>query len=360
MRWRATSLSGALQPGQRLPPHRELAFSLGVAIATVTKAYAEARLYGLVRSLVGSGTFVIEPVLSERRRIRPNEMTGGADSRIDLSANTPITTLGQAAALADTLQRLGTDRTATRLLDYSRPLAGLTRYRRAGAAWLASLGCLVDAEDVTVTCGAQHAASVVMHSMLRAGDVLLTDELTDPLAKLLANALGLELRGVPSDDDGMCVDAVETLCRRSRVRGLLSMPDHHSPTLAVMPEGRRRALAELARRHDLIVLEHGVYRPLVPDAPPCLSSFAPERSFFVSSFAKIIMPGLRIGFPCSSLGSRTRSDQGVGRYQLDDGAAAGRNRLDLDRDGPCQSFRRRATERTATTEYTGAAASGRI
>ena len=206
-----------------------------------------------------------------------------------------MTTLGHAMALADALQQLGTDRRAARLLDYKRPWAGQDRYRRAGAAWLGALGCSVGAEDVTVTGGAQHAACIALLSTLRAGDVLLCDELTDPLAKLQANTLGLQLRGVPADAEGMRADALDSLCRKTRARGLLCMPDHHSPTLAVMPETGRRALAEVARRHDLMILEHAVYRPLVEDAPPPLSAFAPERSFFLSSFSKIIVPGCASG-----------------------------------------------------------------
>jgi DNA-binding transcriptional MocR family regulator len=290
--------SGVLRPGQRLPPHRELAFSLGVAVATVTKAYAEARLRGYVRSVVGNGTFVIEPPLSERRRIRPDDVAEARtpDTRIDLSFNTPITTLGQATALADALQQLGTNRCTTQLLGYNRPWAGQERYRRAGAGWLGALGCDVSPDDVTVTNGAQHAACIALLSTLRAGDVLLSDQWVDPVAKLMVNTLGLELRGVPGDLEGMRADALDAQCRHARARALLCMPDHHSPTLAVMSEGRRRALAEVARRHDLMILEQAVYRPLVEGAPRPLCSFAPERSFFVSSFSKVILPGLRIGF----------------------------------------------------------------
>lgn len=291
-------VSGALRPGQRLPTHRQLAFNLGVAIATVTKAYAEARARGYVRSVVGNGTFVIEPPLSERRRIRPHEAASDqlAHTRIDLSFNAPVTTLGQAAALTDALRHLGEDERTIGLLDYKRPWAGSERCRQAGAAWLRSIGLPADPEDITMTCGAQHAASVALLSSLRAGDVVLADELTDPQSKLQANTLGLDLRSVPADESGMHPDALEAACCGRRARGLLCMPDHHSPTLTVMPEGRRRALAEIARRYELLIFENAVYRPLLGESPPPLTVFAPERSFFFSSFSKIICPGLRIGF----------------------------------------------------------------
>ncbi len=128
---------------------------------------------------------------------------------------------------------------------------------------------------------------------MAAGDILLTDELTDPLVKFLATTLRLELRGVKMDEQGPRPDALEDACRRDRIRALLCMPDHHSPTMLVMPERRRRAIAAIARAHDLLILENAVYRPLVQVPPPPIAAFAPERSFFYSSFSKIITPALR-------------------------------------------------------------------
>ena len=50
--------AGRLQPGEQLPPQRELAYQLGISVGTVTRAYAEARRRGLVDGQVGSGTYV--------------------------------------------------------------------------------------------------------------------------------------------------------------------------------------------------------------------------------------------------------------------------------------------------------------
>ena len=63
--------SGALAPGLRLPPHRELAFALGVSVGTVTKAYAEAERRGLVQATVGRGTFVASPGSDMAFRLSP-------------------------------------------------------------------------------------------------------------------------------------------------------------------------------------------------------------------------------------------------------------------------------------------------
>ena len=318
-----------LRPGQRLPTHRELAFRLGIAVATVTKAYTEAKRHGYLRTGVGDGTFVLEPLLAARRRIRRDDVTTDG---IDLSFNTPITTLGQDATLAETLERLGHDSTTVRsLLDYHRPWSGRDHHRRIGVAWLDALGIAANPEDVTVTCGAQHAACIALLSNLSAGDILLTEELTDPLTKFLATTLRFELRSVRMDEQGLCIKALGEACRGGRARGLLCMPDHQSPTAVVMPEARRRAIAELARRHDLMILENAVYRPLVPDAPPPISALAPERSFVFSSFSKIIAPGLRTGFLVAPPGRTRDLILGLGADQLDGLTDYDGDRLPLDR-----------------------------
>src|SRR5690606_20423974 len=74
--------SGVVEAGTRLPPHRELAHSLGLAVGTVSRAYAEAERQGLVESHVGRGTFVVAPSLP---RLTHRQSTG----RINLAMNVP-------------------------------------------------------------------------------------------------------------------------------------------------------------------------------------------------------------------------------------------------------------------------------
>jgi len=63
-----------------------------------------------------------------------------------------------------------------------------------------------------------------------------------------------------------------------------------------MPEARRRQIADIAIRHNLMVIEDDVYGFLAPDAKP-LSTFLPESQFlFITSTSKSIAPGIRIGY----------------------------------------------------------------
>src|SRR5262245_21651112 len=110
--------AGKLQPGQRLPTHRDLADQLGIALGTVTRAYAEAKRRGIITSGVGRGTFVrAHPLVSQRLLRRDGEQAG----YVDLSFNGPIIGPAHEEALQATLSRLGRGNGLGSVLGYHRP-----------------------------------------------------------------------------------------------------------------------------------------------------------------------------------------------------------------------------------------------
>ncbi|MBX6323861.1 MAG: aminotransferase class I/II-fold pyridoxal phosphate-dependent enzyme, partial [Rhodospirillaceae bacterium] len=64
----------------------------------------------------------------------------------------------------------------------------------------------------------------------------------------------------------------------------------------LMPEARRRAIAEIALAHDVAIVEDDVYGFLAPDGPAPLSVHAPRLGHYITSASKSMAPGLRIGF----------------------------------------------------------------
>lgn len=285
--------SGALKPGQRLPPHRELAGELRLAVGTVTKAYAEAKRLGYIRSSVGSGTYVREHPLRERRRL----MSDSEDiKRADLSFNRPILTPRHSEVMKQALERQASSPDMAELLSYHRPWVGHETHRVTAARWLRQMGLAADPADVTIVSGAQHAVSVALLTSARAGDIVLTEELIDPSTRLLLGALGLGVRGLEMDSEGIRPCAFADACKAEKVRALVCVPDHHSPTLAVWSARRRQQIAQFAREFGVIIVENAVYRPFLDVAPPPLSSFAPEISYYCTSVSKIVAPGLRVGF----------------------------------------------------------------
>ena len=91
-------------------------------------------------------------------------------------------------------------------------------------------------------------------------------------------------------------DALDEVCKRSTAKLLYCMPTVHNPPTATMSVARREAVAEVARRHNLFIIEDNVWAAVAPDHPPPLATFAPERTYFISGPAKAMAGGLRIAF----------------------------------------------------------------
>jgi DNA-binding transcriptional MocR family regulator len=74
------------------------------------------------------------------------------------------------------------------------------------------------------------------------------------------------------------------------------MPTAHNPTLATMPEARRKAIVAIARRHSVWLIEDDLYGGMTEDPAPLVASLAPERTFLVSGLSKSVTAGVRGGW----------------------------------------------------------------
>lgn len=152
-----------------------------------------------------------------------------------------------------------------------------------------------DAENVLIVNGAQHGLAVTVMGLLRPGDVVAVDALTYSGFKVLAALYHLELAAIPCRPEGPDLQALHTLCQQRRVRAVYTMPTLHNPLGWVLNTGQRQALADLARQHDLLIIEDAAYARLVSHPPPPVVSYAPERTVYVTGFSKNIATGLRVG-----------------------------------------------------------------
>ncbi len=283
--------SGQMDPGTRLPTHRQLAASHGLALATATRVYAELEAMGLVSGETGRGTFVREILL-------PPGQGGGqmavAAGLLDLNFNYPALP-GQADLLRSALRQLALSGDLEALLRYQ-PHAGRVHERAAVARHLLSRGVAVDAEQVLMVSGAQHGLAVTLMSLLKPGDVVAVDALTYSGFKVLAETLHLEIVAIPVSATGPDLDCLQSLCRKRPVRAVYSMPTLHNPLGWVMDLAQREQLVAIARQHNLMIIEDAAYAFLAEHAPPPLASLAPERTLYVGGFSKSVATGLRVGF----------------------------------------------------------------
>ena len=285
--------SGVLSVGSRLPTHRDLANHLGVTVGTVSRAYAEAARRGLTSGEVGRGTFVRGGEVEEHGW---RAATASEESAVfELSLATPWSIPGEGELLANTLRQIAEGRNPGDLLRYDPDTATLSQ-RAAAAAWITRTGMPATPEQTIVTVGAQHAMTVLFSTLLRPGDTVVTEELTYPGMKGIAQMLGLRIRGVAMDQEGMLPDALDVACRESSPQALYCVPTIQNPTCAIMSQERREEIARVAQTHDLLIVEDDVHAFLLDRAPRPLSLAAPERSIHLSTISKSVTFGLRTGF----------------------------------------------------------------
>lgn len=288
---------GELQAGDQLPPQRAVAERLGVDLTTVTRAYAAARARGLIEGAVGRGTFV---------RARAAEDEAGL---VDLSMNLPPPPQGVslAALIKETTAAVLERADPATLMSYH-PGGGSLGQRTSAAAWLApSLG-EVAPERVLVTPGAQTGLAAVLAAIAGAGGrTLVLEPLVYPGVITAAAQFGLELAVCPADPGGPDPEALARLCAERRPAALYVTPTTNNPTAVTMDLERRRAVAEVARKADLWIVEDDPYARLFDDPLPAIAALAPERSFHLATLSKCLSPGLRTAFlvPPEPMAART-------------------------------------------------------
>lgn len=284
--------SGALRPGDRLPPQRDLAEWLSLNIGTVSRAYAEMQKSGLARGEVGRGTFLNAAADADG----PASLRDHTPRQtfVDLSHNFPAHAMRHPAIAlirAELEQELDVAGLLASQIDI-----GLERHRQAAAGWLGRFGIDASADDMLMTCGGQHGLLLALAALTRPGDIVMAEELCFYGLKSAAALLGRSLVGVRMDREGIMPEYLDIVCRRTGAKVLFCAPTLHNPTTATMSAERRREILDVCQRHDVMIAEDDVYGFMPDPAPLPLAASAPDRVVHIASLSKLVGPGLRIGF----------------------------------------------------------------
>ncbi len=283
---RAAVDDGVLQPGDRLPPQRDLAQLMGVDLTTVTRAYAELRQSDLLDAQGAGGTFIA--------------MSAGNDANsVDLSMNIPPL-LGSspfAQSMEQGFQQLSQQLGQGELMSYHVG-AGSRDDRAAAVQWLAPMLGSVSAERVVICPGAQAALCAILLAKTQPGDVIAAEQLTYPGLLAAARVLQRSIAPIAMDHEGMLPEALEAACQLRRPSLIYLIPTIQNPTTATMSQARRAAILAIARRHGVAVVEDDPYWLLAADAaaPLAVASHPDAPVYYISTLSKCLAPGLRTAY----------------------------------------------------------------
>jgi DNA-binding transcriptional MocR family regulator len=134
--------------------------------------------------------------------------------------------------------------------------------------------------------------------MLEPGDVVFTESPTYDRTLTLLRRHGATVVGIPLEADGPDVEALERALAKQVPKFFYIIPDFQNPAGATCSEGKRRHIVKLAARFGFLLLEDAPYRLLRyrGHEEPTLYELAPDRTLHMSSFTKLIAPGVRTGF----------------------------------------------------------------
>jgi GntR family transcriptional regulator/MocR family aminotransferase len=316
-------LSGSLPTDTRLPASRQLAGDLGVNRITVDNAYAELEADGLIASRVGSGTYVLSPypllpqtsdehraswplwqqdVLARSeaaRRTTPDAMlkAAGHPHPINFASGIGDPHLFPVKDFRKVIQTV-LQRDDITALEYGEN-NGYAPLRSTIAHILANQGLQVSPGNVMITSGSQQALALVAQLLLRPGDVVLVESPTHGGVLGLFRFLDLKIVGIPTDENGMQVEKLERLLQQHHPRLIYTIPNFHNPTGVCMSGQRRRQLLALADSYNIPILEDDFVGDLRYEGrgQPTLKALDASGSvIYVSTFSKMLMPGLRVGF----------------------------------------------------------------
>ncbi len=182
---------------------------------------------------------------------------------------------------------------------------GLEQLRSWLAGWIGDHdGVRCSAEQMVITHGSAQGMELSAKVFLDAGDVAFVGLPTYFGGTGACQTFGAELEGIPVDaEKGMDIEALRRRAKAVRESGrraklVYVIPDFQNPTGATMPVDNRRQLLQVAREHDLVIVEDSPYRDLCYDGspPPPLKAFDEDgRVIYLRSFSKIFCPGFRLG-----------------------------------------------------------------
>lgn len=217
---------------------------------------------------------------------------------INFAGGLPAPELFDATGIAAAYQAVLTE-TPARALQYA-TTEGEPALRAALAERTSARGLPTGPDDLLVTTGSQQALSLLATALLEPGDVVLVERPCYLAALQVFAFAGARVVGVPGDSDGLDPEALDELVVRERPKLLYTVPTFQNPTGRTLPADRRAAVAAVAARRGLWIVEDDPYGELRFEGErlPWIAAQegAADRTVLLGSFSKVMAPGLRLGW----------------------------------------------------------------
>jgi DNA-binding transcriptional MocR family regulator len=275
--------AGELEVGARLPTVRELARKLGVSPTTVSEAWRRLADVGAIETRGRNGTFVRQPTGPGGPRRYRQITEGPGHFALDLSSGTPDPDL--LPDLAPIVAKVSRQSLTSSYLD-SPVLPALEEELRA--TWP------FEPEAITVVDGALDALDRVAGVALRLGDRVVVEHPGFPPMLDLLERLSCDVVGVDVDSEGLDVTQLRAVIATGAPAAVILQPRAQNPAGVAMSRRRAKAIAEVLRPADTLVVEDDHANVISSARLTSVGTWLPRRTVHIRSFSKSHGPDLRL------------------------------------------------------------------
>lgn len=316
--------NGIIKAGSKLPGSRILADLLDVHRKTIVKAFEELETQGWIEIVPYKGTYVsqrLPRVKAQTLAIANQQLKTKAAPQFDFYEQTfltpatvfpqplgfddgaPDVRLAPINELAQALSRTLRSVSPKTILSYGDAKGSVKLRTILAKTFNENRGLNISAEHVLITRGSQMGIYLSTQLLIRPGDHLIVGETNYYVANLTFKSAGAQLNTIPVDEFGICVDAIEAICQRKKIRAIYLTSHHHHPTTVTLsPERRIRLLALAAQYHFAIIEDDYDYDFHYSNSPvlPLASADKNGSVIYLGSFSKTTAPAFRIGYLIAS------------------------------------------------------------
>lgn len=307
--------SAQLKPNEQLPSARRLAEQLNVNRHTVMSAYQQLIAEGWIESRQRQGYFVMSTLPAQGsialmshtaqqksfnwrlvNQLAPLPERLASQCQYNFSGGCPDISLFNfkdfAGYLTDAMARPDLSS-----LNYGNQ-QGFAPFIEQILVYLRRVRSLTGKKVITVN-GSQEALFLLSGVLLKPGDKVAVEKLGYQPAWSAFRSAGAELVGIDQDEEGVCAEHLELMAQQHRLRMIYLTPLHQYPTTVTLPVARRLHIYRIAAKYKIPLIEddydhefHYRCQPLAPMAADDPQGLV----IYLSTFSKIMFPGIRIGF----------------------------------------------------------------
>jgi DNA-binding transcriptional MocR family regulator len=287
---------------EKLPSIRNLAKKHNVTNKTIVKSYdmLERDLY--IYKKRGSGIYVnnlnIKKNILEEEIIMETFKYGKMEVKceINFANSSPSGSYFPVDEFKDAINFV-IDRDREKIFAYEDP-KGYIGFRETISRLLRKEKIGAKADDIQIISGAQQGIDLIIKSFIKFGDIVVIEQPSYSGAITSFKRGGAKIIDIPMEKDGLDIEILKAKLKKERVSYVYLMTNFHNPTGASYSKKKKLELLKLAKRYDFYIIEDDSSAELYYKTPPSsLKSLdKDDRVFYIKSYSRIFMPGLRLGY----------------------------------------------------------------